>query len=95
VHSPDDEREQDMAHTPYIKTALAAMSLLALTGCIARTVANVATAPVKAGSKAVDWATVSQDESDRARGREMRRAEKEQRKRDREACREAGYRDCD
>ena len=74
--------------------ALLAMLLL-LPGCLVRAAADVATAPVRAGSQVADWATVSQDEADRNRGRDMRKAEKEQRKRERRACRDAGYRDCD
>lgn len=39
---------------------LAAMAVPLLSGCNARTVVNVATAPVKVGAKAVDMATTSQ-----------------------------------
>jgi hypothetical protein len=46
---------------------------LALQGCVARTAYNVATAPVKATAKVADWATVSGDEADRERGRELRK----------------------
>lgn len=49
-------------------------------GCVVKTAANVAALPVKAGAKAVDWTTTSQDEADRNRGREMRKREKECRK---------------
>ena len=63
---------------------------LAAGGCIAKTVVDVVTLPVKAGAQAADWATTSQDESDRNYGRKMRKQEeaegKERRKRD-EACR--------
>lgn len=48
---------------------------LLLTGCLARTAFDVATAPVRVGSQVVDWTTTSQDEADRARGREIRRRE--------------------
>jgi hypothetical protein len=48
---------------------------LTLTGCLARTAVGVVTAPVRAGSQVADWATTSQDEADRARGREIRRRE--------------------
>lgn len=51
----------------------------ALSGCAARAAWKVATLPVKATSKAVDWATTSQDEADRNRGRAMRKAEKRER----------------
>jgi len=74
------------------------LAVLLLPGCIAKTALDVATAPVKAGakagSKAADWATTSQDESDRARGREMRKAEERAAKERRKACRDAGYSDC-
>lgn len=57
-------------------TIFAALLLsLLLTGCIARTAAGVVTAPVRVASQAADWATTSQDEADRERGREIRRAE--------------------
>ncbi|WP_333573085.1 hypothetical protein [Sphingomonas sp.] len=62
-----------------ILPALLVLPLLA-EGCVVRTAANVVTLPVKAGAKAVDWTTTSQDEADRNRGREMRRREKECRK---------------
>jgi hypothetical protein len=46
------------------------------------------TAPVKVVSQGADWATTSQDEADRNRGREIRKQEereaKERRKRERE-----------
>lgn len=53
---------------------LVAMSLM-LSGCLARTAANIVTAPVRVGSKAVDLATTSQSEADENRGREIRRRE--------------------
>lgn len=46
-----------------------------LSGCIAKTAVDVATAPVKVGSKAVDLATTSQSEADEKRGREIRQRE--------------------
>lgn len=46
-----------------------------LGGCVAKTLVDVATAPVRVASQAADWATTSQDESDRARGREIRQRE--------------------
>lgn len=46
-----------------------------LDGCVASTVADVVTAPVRVVSQGADWATTSQDEADRARGREIRRRE--------------------
>lgn len=50
-------------------------SSLALSGCIVRTAADVVTAPVRVGSKAVDLATTSQSEADEKRGRELRKRE--------------------
>lgn len=47
---------------------------LPLAGCVS-TVASVVTAPVKVVSKAADWATTSQDEADRNRGRKLRERE--------------------
>ena len=77
-----------------MRTILILGLAMALGGCV-RTVANVVTFPVKAAAQGVDWATTSQDEADRNRGREVRRqeeraakerrkAEKEARKRERE-----------
>ena len=48
---------------------------LAAGGCLAKTAVDVATLPVKAGSKAVDWTTTSQSEADRNYGRKMRKEE--------------------
>lgn len=59
--------------------------LLILPGCGAvGTVTNIATMPVRAASKAVDVATVSQSERDEARGRELRKQEERLGKLDRE-----------
>ncbi|MBO9574529.1 MAG: hypothetical protein J7494_02210 [Sphingobium sp.] len=49
---------------------LLASSILLLPGC---GVTKVVTTPVKVASKAADWATVSGDEADRERGRELRK----------------------
>lgn len=57
-----------------------------LSGCLMRAAADVATAPVRAGAKLVDWTTTSRDEADRNRGRDLRRQEKEERKRLRDSC---------
>jgi len=54
---------------------LVPFAALALTGCIAKTAVDVVTAPVRAGAQVADWATTSQDEADRERGRELRRRE--------------------
>lgn len=44
-------------------------------GCVARTAWDVATLPVKATGKVVDWTTTSQSEADRNYGRKMRKQE--------------------
>lgn len=48
---------------------------LLLEACLARTAVDVVTAPVRAVSQTADWATTSQAEADRNRGREIRRRE--------------------
>jgi hypothetical protein len=48
---------------------------LGLSGCLAKTALDVATAPVRVASKAVDMATTSQSEADEKRGREIRKRE--------------------
>ena len=40
------------------------LAAVALQGCLAKTALDVATAPVRVGSKAVDLATTSQSEAD-------------------------------
>ena len=60
---------------PLPALACTAIAPLLLGGCIARTALDVATAPVKVGSKAVDLATTSQSEADEKRGREIRKRE--------------------
>ncbi|MET0373483.1 MAG: hypothetical protein ABW128_04400 [Rhizorhabdus sp.] len=45
-----------------------------LAGCVS-TAKTVVTAPFKVVGKGVDWATTSQDEADRNRGRDMRKQE--------------------
>ena len=55
--------------------ALLAPALLG--GCVAKTVVDVATAPVRVASGAVDLATTSQSEADEKRGRAMREREEE------------------
>lgn len=55
-------------------------------GCIAKTMVDVVTLPVKAGAQAADWATTSQDESDRNYGRKMREKEAREGKELRKLC---------
>ena len=78
--------------------ALAAAPLLS--GCLAKTALDVATAPVRAISKAVDLATTSQSEADEKRGRALRRDEERLGKLERQYwkldpdCREGDERAC-
>ena len=53
------------------------LATLMLSGCLAKTVVDVATLPVRAVSKGVDLATTSQSEADEKRGREIRRREEQ------------------
>ncbi len=57
------------------KFAIAALTAASLSGCLAKTVVDIATLPVKVVSKGVDLATVSQSEADQKRGREIRKRE--------------------
>ena len=59
--------------------ALILVPALLLSGCIS-TVGSVVTAPFKVAGKAADWATTSQSEADRNRGRAIRKAEERARK---------------
>lgn len=54
---------------------LACLIPLTLGGCLAKTVVDVATAPVKIVGKGVDLATTSQSEADENRGRALRKRE--------------------
>ncbi|MCK9540550.1 MAG: hypothetical protein M0R03_00800 [Novosphingobium sp.] len=72
---------------------LALLPLATLPGCVVKTVADVATAPVRVGGKAVDMATTSQSEADEKRGRAMREREERLGRLDKQ-YREA-RRDCD
>lgn len=78
---------------------LAVLAALLLSGCVG-TVKSVVTAPVKAVGQVADWTTTSQDESDRNRGRELRKREervgKLSRERDKAAkkCRGGDARQC-
>lgn len=64
-----------MSHRTLIYGSMLAAAL-SLGGCVS-TIGSVVTAPVKAVGKVADWATTSQDEADRNRGRKLR--EKEER----------------
>jgi hypothetical protein len=60
---------------PRYTALLAPMLVFSLGGCLAKTIVDVATLPVRGAAQAADWATTSQDEQDRARGREIRQRE--------------------
>ena len=77
------------------KTTIAALLLAPLLtgGCIAKTVVDVATMPVKAAGQAADWATTSQDEADRNRGRQDRKEDKRRAKEARKAAKAEQDRD--
>jgi hypothetical protein len=53
---------------------------LLLPGCVVHTAYDVATAPVRVGSKVVDWSTTSRSEADRNLGRKVRKERKQQEK---------------
>ncbi len=55
---------------------LVAISLM-LSGCLVKAAADVVTAPVRIGARAVDLATTSQSEADQNRGREIRQREEQ------------------
>jgi hypothetical protein len=56
---------------------------LLLSGCVVHTAYDVATAPVRVGSKVVDWSTTSRSEADRNLGRKVRKERKQQAKEER------------
>jgi hypothetical protein len=67
---------------------------LMLPGCVVHTAYDVATAPVRVGSKVVDWSTTSRSEADRNLGRKVRNERKQQEKEARKQAkreREQGY----
>lgn len=73
-----------------VRLIVTASAALGLQGCLAKTVVDVATLPVKAASQTADWATTSQDEADRNRGRELRRDEERYGKLQRDYTRQYG-----
>ncbi len=70
-----------------MRILIAIIAGLIVSGCIVRTAADVVTAPVRAVGQVADWATTSQDEADRNRGREIRE-EEERLGREYRECRE-------
>ena len=80
---------------------LMAIASFTLSGCLAKTALDVATAPVKIASKAVDLATTRQSEADQKRGREIRKREERlgalqrEREKSEKACLSGDRRGCD
>ncbi len=76
------------------RTLLLIIPALALGGCISSAV-SVVKAPFKIAGQAADWATTSQDEADRNRGRAERRGEakaaRERRRKEEKARRREGH----
>ena len=62
-----------------MRTLFLIVSPLILGGCVS-TAKTIVTAPFKVAGQAADWATTSQDEADRNRGRAIRKAEEKARK---------------
>lgn len=62
-------------------------------GCIAKTAWDVATLPVKAAGQGIDWATTSQEESDRNYGKKMRKQEAKEGRDRKQADRGSDHRD--
>ncbi|ALJ11472.1 hypothetical protein [Sphingopyxis macrogoltabida] len=58
-----------------MRTLIIAVLMAPLLGGCVGAVKSVVTAPVKAVGQVADWSTTSQDESDRNRGRELRKRE--------------------
>jgi hypothetical protein len=68
-----------MTTHPTLRIAATVIVAMSLAGCVS-TAKTVVTAPFKVVGKGVDWATTSQEEADRNRGREMRKQEERDRK---------------
>lgn len=83
-----------------IRILTATGAALLLQGCLAKTAFDVATAPVRVASKAVDLATTSQSEADEKRGRALRKREEQLGRlersyaRNRERCEDGDARAC-
>ena len=71
-----------------MRILIAVAVLLLLGGCLARAAVDVVSMPVHVVGKGVDWATTSQAESDRNRGRMMRKEEARMRREQRKEARE-------
>lgn len=81
-----------------MRILLLGAAALVLPGCIAKTALDVASIPVKVASAGVDAAITTQAETDRKRGRQIRRQEECIGKEDRQARkqgREPNYEKCE
>ena len=78
-----------------MKHVIVLLAILALPGCVVRTAANVATAPVRAAGWSYDKLTTSQSEADRARGERERKQEARDAKAARKAAKEQARADRD
>jgi len=70
-----------------MRYVLVLLAVSMLPGCVVRTVAHVATAPVRAAGWSYDRLTTSQSEADRARGERDRKQEAREAKAARKAAR--------
>ena len=64
-------------------------------GCIAKTIVDVATLPLKVAGQGVDWATTSQEEADRNYGRKMRKKEAQEGAEKKRVAQEEAMRDAE
>ena len=64
-------------------------------GCIAKTIVDVATLPLKVAGQGVDWATTSQEEADRNYGKKMRKKEAQEGAEKKRAAQEEAMRDAE
>ena len=75
-----------------MRVLLLTIPALALAGCVS-TAVSIVKAPFKVVGQAADWATTSQDEADRNRGRAERKAEEKAAKDRRKAEKDARRRE--
>jgi hypothetical protein len=73
-----------------LRVACMIVAATALSGCVARAAYDVGTAPIRAGSKVVDWTTTSKSEADRNRGRQAKKMCDRERKEARRQSKQSG-----
>lgn len=71
-----------------MRSAVALVFFVSLSGCLAKTAVDIVTLPIKAVSAGVDAVTTSQSEADEKRGREIRKREEREGKEARRAQKE-------